>query len=369
MKKQLAAILVLIMVLALVPAVTLADGAAGGFCGVEFNYNTVLTSSNANITSGKLEIGSEPASGGRLQITMTDLVVAFVGNEDVISVYGSEDVAINIVGSGNRINFNSDCAIKAKGDLHIIGTGTLNILSISGTGIDAFKDLYLELTGGGTLKIKAVHGIKCKINMHVNSGINIVEGVNNLVFDNTLSESNFKSQLNFNGGDTTLSATNAAIGYISYELAVNLVEVTSDPAQFDVSQIKSSSLNEPRNTETLYAKEIDTGNRLMHLHVYASPSPAIQVGGEITYTYEDWVRDNQYDQMAPSSGLEPDAPAPAEDIYGPMTTPVPEAAAPVAPVTGQTPPQTGERVSPVGFVLAAIALAAACVVWVRRKAR
>ena len=37
MKKQLAAILVLIMVLALVPAVTLADGAAGDFCGDEFN--------------------------------------------------------------------------------------------------------------------------------------------------------------------------------------------------------------------------------------------------------------------------------------------------------------------------------------------
>ena len=35
----------------------------------------------------------------------------------------------------------------------------------------------------------------------------------------------------------------------------------------------------------------------------------------ITYTYEDWLRDNQYDQMAPPSGLEPDVKQNGYDKY------------------------------------------------------
>lgn len=35
----------------------------------------------------------------------------------------------------------------------------------------------------------------------------------------------------------------------------------------------------------------------------------------ITYTYEDWLRDNQYDQMAPPSGLEPDVKQSGYDKY------------------------------------------------------
>ena len=102
--------------------------------------------------------------------------------------------------------------------------------------------------------------------------------------------------------------------------------------------------------------------------VEASAAPNASPSGLITYTHDDWLRDNQYDEMAPSSGLEPDKQAPAQDLF--VTTPDSTTATDVDPITTPDattlPPQTGDTVTIAGFVMIILALAA--VSFIRRKA-
>ena len=107
----------------------------------------------------------------------------------------------------------------------------------------------------------------------------------------------------------------------------------------------------------------------------------VETGGAplITYTYEDWLRDNQYDEIAPPSGLEPDTPAPPEDLFGTLATPAPtpnldEANTPT-PMPGATqapiqmlpagsadiPPRTADSSSAFGLVMLVAALLFAAV--------
>lgn len=85
---------------------------------------------------------------------------------------------------------------------------------------------------------------------------------------------------------------------------------------------------------------------------YVAPST-----GLITYTYEDWLRDNQYDTMAPASGLQPDKSAPAEELF-PSATIAPATQAPLAPAAAEAaPPQTGDANTLAGYVMLLLALA------------
>ncbi len=102
------------------------------------------------------------------------------------------------------------------------------------------------------------------------------------------------------------------------------------------------------------------------------PTPEITSGGLITYTYEDWLRDNQYDQMAPPSGLKADTASP--DVVQPATTPAPAAPVTVAPATSPAvladttpPPQTADSATLFGFVMLAVA-AVACVAVMKKRA-
>ncbi len=90
----------------------------------------------------------------------------------------------------------------------------------------------------------------------------------------------------------------------------------------------------------------------------------VETGGAslITYTYEDWLRDSQYNEMAPPSGLEPDAPAPPEDLFGTLATPAPTPGATQVPVRvlpvggADIPPRTSDEKSVLGIVMLAAAL-------------
>lgn len=84
--------------------------------------------------------------------------------------------------------------------------------------------------------------------------------------------------------------------------------------------------------------------------------------GLITYTYEDWLRDNQYDQMAPSSGLQPDA---AQDNAG-VAVPGNVETQGTPAESYIKPPQTADaNASAWGFALAAAAML--CIAMKRRK--
>lgn len=88
----------------------------------------------------------------------------------------------------------------------------------------------------------------------------------------------------------------------------------------------------------------------------------LPASGAITYTYENWLADNAYDTMAPPSGLQPDVPSDPEDLFG--TNAASGAAAPATPsdmsatgtdasvfTAGETPPQTADNGSIMGFLL------------------
>lgn len=110
-------------------------------------------------------------------------------------------------------------------------------------------------------------------------------------------------------------------------------------------------------------------------YVYEGACTYLQIaprdrGGLITYTYEDWLRDNQYDQMAPPSGLKADTASPdVEQVAAGSGLDPTAAPVPAAPVTADAstppPPQTGDSANALGFVMLAAAVFALIVFYNR----
>lgn len=89
-----------------------------------------------------------------------------------------------------------------------------------------------------------------------------------------------------------------------------------------------------------------------------------------TRTYADYeAMQAAKDLMAPSSGLTPDSPKPAEDLFG-VNEPAPEAEAPAdtTVAAGALPPQTADAISPLGFVFILLAVAGLVAYKMTRKA-
>lgn len=102
------------------------------------------------------------------------------------------------------------------------------------------------------------------------------------------------------------------------------------------------------------------------------PEP-IDFSSFITYTYEDWLREQERPEMAPSSGLEPDVDTTAGAAWAapatePVTSPEPLAqTADISAAAGEMPPQTADSATLLGFIMLAGAMAAAAGAVLRGK--